>query len=212
MPRLAASLLLCCLAVTAAAAEIAGTTPIRRVEVLMEGGLALPLGDLAADFESTEHGLGAETGYTLGLRLRIFLHEGLSVAPNFTYVEFGDYDGYDANAIPFKILVTNLRYGLDFHYLTPGSERTLRPFVGAGAAIVRNKYHEEIRADDTTFDAARNSFVWSLQAGVRLQDWEVTLQYDINHFTTPAFDAYGQEQSYNWNNLVLRAGFILPRL
>lgn len=212
MPRLAALLAVFCLIGIAAGAQTAAEAPFRRAEVLMEGGLAVPLGDLAASYESTERGMGAELGYALGLRLRIYVSRTLSLAPAFAYVEFGDYDGYDAEEVPFKIRTSVLRYGLDFLYLAPGGEGSFRPCLGAGVAAVRNKYHQEIRADDTVYDAARNAFAWSVQAGVRLQDWELVLQYESNRFTTPAFDASGEDQDFNWSNLVVRVGYVLPRL
>jgi len=195
-----------------AGAQTADGTGDRRAEVVLEGGVVSPLGDLAAGYLNTERGMGQEPGYTLGLRVRLYAHRNLTLAPTFAYVEFGDYDGYDAGGKPFSIQTSLLRYGLDVCWIATGGERTVRPFAGVGAAVVRNKYGEEFTATETVFDAGRNAFTWSLQSGFRILDWEVTFQYEFDRFTTPAFHASGEDLSLSWNNLIVRVGLVLPRL
>lgn len=184
----------------------------RRVEVVMEGGLALPGGNLGAELFSEDAALGAETGYMLGLRVRFYLSRGLTVAPAFAYTEFGDYDGLDTGGDVFTIVCRTLRYGVDFVYIKPGPFKRVRPFVGLGAALVRNKYREEYLGDETFYKASLNSFAWSVQAGLRWRDWEVSVDYELNRFSTARFLPTGGEVDYDWSHVVLRFGFALPRI
>jgi len=193
------------------AEEPAAYDPVfRRLEVIMEGGLAIPLGDLSANPDHTLEGMGAELGYTLGVRLRFFLNQSLTVAPCFSYTEFGDHDGTIGDQI-YRINTRVLRYGLDLVYITPGGHKTLRPFVGIGGAFVRNKYREENETLETFYEAGVNGLTWSLMAGVRLANWDLTLQYDANKFQTTQFIYPPEDLDYDWTNLSLRVGYILPR-
>jgi hypothetical protein len=148
----------------------------------------------------------------LGLRTRFFLNRSWTLAPSFNFTQFGDHDGFTASGDKLKITASVLRYGLDLVYLAPGSHRSLRPFVGGGAAFVHNKYHEDIDEETAIYDASVNALSWSVVAGLRLQDWELSLQYDINRFSTPLFYPTGEDLDYNWNSVLLRIGYVLPRI
>jgi len=182
----------------------------RRLEIVMEGGLAIPLGDLPDSPENTLEGMGAELGYTLGVRLRFFLNKSLTLAPSFTYTEFGDHDGYIGSEI-YHINSRILRYGLDLVYVAPGGHNTIRPFVGIGGAFVRNKYREENETLETFYEAGVNGISWAILAGFRLANWDLTFHYDLNKFTTSQFIYPPEDLDYNWTNLSLRIGYILPR-
>ena len=214
--------------VTVAAAEDA-----HRVEVLIEGGMALPLGtmvgvnELAAgdDGGLAERVMGAETGYTVGLRTRFFLDGAFSLAPSFTFVEFGDYDGYDTAGESYKIKNSLLRYGLDAQVLAAGGDRDVRPFFGVGAAVVRNRYRKDFVADEVFYEEGYNTFSWSLETGARWRDWELTLHYEGNSFTNDTFGVVSdrtddgdtvyiissEDREHHWNTLILRVGYRLPQ-
>jgi hypothetical protein len=184
----------------------------RQGEVQIESGLAQPLGDLAAGYAHTRRGMGAELGYYLGLRLRFYPERYLMVTPSFAYVEFGDHDGVDAGGDPFLIKAAVLRYGLDVCYLAPAGAGPVRPFVGAGLAIARNKYREEFPEAATEYRASVGALIGSLVAGVRAGDWECALQYDFNRFTSSRFFFAAEPLSYRWHSLLLRVGYTLPRI
>ncbi len=196
-------------AATTGAAGPAATD--RHGEVQIETGLALPLGDLGAGFARTRSGMGAEMGYHLGLRLRFYLTDWLVAAPSFAYVEFGDHDGVNAADQRFTVQATALRYGLDALYRAPGAANRFRPYLGGGLAFVRNKFREEFLDPATSYQADVYALVGSLQAGVRLSDWDLALQYDINRFTTSLVTFDGEPLRYHWHSLLLRIGYTLPR-
>jgi hypothetical protein len=184
----------------------------RRVEVLMEGGLTLPQGNLGAEFLSEEGALGAENGFMLGLRVRFYLSPRFSLAPAFSYTEYGDYDGLDVNGDSFTILARVLRYGLDALYMTPGRRNSLRPFAGVGVAVVRNKYREEFAADELVYAAGLNDLAWSAQLGLRWRDWELSVDYEVNRFSTARFLPAAREVDYDWSRVMIRLAYALPRI
>ena len=183
-----------------------------RVEVLMEGGLALPVGNLGAELLSEDAAMGGEAGFMLGLRVRIYLSRVFSLAPVFSYTEFGDYDGRDANDEVFTILARVLRYGVDATFIKPGSFKRVRPYVGAGAAFVRNKYSEESVEAETFYADGLNGIAWSLQAGLRWRDWELAAEYQRNTFSTARFLPTGIVADYDWSQVTVRVAYALPRL
>ncbi len=184
----------------------------RRFEVLMEGGLAVPTGNLGAEFLSEEAALGADNGFMLGIRVRFYLSKSFTVAPVLAYTEFGDYDGRTADDEVFTILTRIIRYGLDFAWMKPGRRGQIRPFLGAGGAFVRNKYREDYIDEETFYDAALNGFTMSAQAGARWRDWELALEYQRNTFSTALFLNTGVAVDYDWSHVLLRVGVALPSI
>jgi len=195
---------------TGGAALPRGPETFDRLEVLLEAGLVEPLGDLGAGFATTDHGMGAELGWSAGVRTRIYLTGRLTVEPSFTYVEIGDYDGINADGSTFFVRPTLLRYGLDLGWVGPGTHGQVRPVAGLGAAVVRNRYHDEAPDDETFYEAGVNNLAWSLRAGVRWQDLELSLQYEFNRFRTGQFAADLRDRDHDWNHLVVRLGYRLP--
>lgn len=186
--------------------------PVHQGEVLLEGGLALPLGDLGAGFANTQRGMGAERGFLIGLRLNFYPERRLILSPSFHYLEFGDHDGTDALGDRFSIQALGLRYGLDLLYLVPDRGQRVRPFLGAGAAILRNKYHEIYEGEEATeYKATVHSLAWSLQMGARIGSLDVALIYEVNRFETSKLSFSGERLPYHWHSLLLRAGYTLPR-
>ena len=181
------------------------------LEVVLEGGVAVPLGDLGAGFTNTDHGMGAELGYALGVRTRFYVLPTLAVAPSFTYVEFGDHDGVDALGETFKIRPSVLRYGADVCWVAPGTRDQVRPLAGLGFAVLRNRYRDEDPGEETFYEAAANNLAVSLRAGLRWNDFELTMQYEINRFRTGRFTADLMERELDWDHVVVRLGYVLPR-
>ena len=181
----------------------------RRVEVLMEAGLALPQGDLAAPADTTLQGFGAGSGYLLGLRTRIFLSPGFALAPYLSYTEFkqAEVDFYGREVL---IKARVISFGLDATYVKPGPRTRVRPLLAAGVALSRDKYRDEDVDDETFYKASANVLTWSLTAGLRWRDWELAAIYQLNLVSTARFYPTGEPQDYDWNHLVVRLGYVLP--
>jgi hypothetical protein len=181
------------------------------LEVVLEGGAVAPLGDLAAGFTNTDHGMGAELGYALGVRTRFYLTRALTVAPSFTYVELGDHDGLTPAGERFKVVPSILRYGIDLCWVSPGERGQVRLLAGLGLAVLRNRYRDEVPDEETFYEAAVNSIAPSLRAGLRWQDLELSLQYEFDRFATGRFTADLRERDFTWDHVVVRLGYVLPR-
>jgi hypothetical protein len=218
MPRRAAPLLLLLVLVSlvpVVAAQEAGDADLgdstyRRAEVFMEAGAAFPRGHLDNDFPTTNQGYGADTGFQLGVRVRFYLNRSFSLAPVVSYTEFGAYEGATADGDEFLVQAKVIRYGADFAWIMPGGWTSIRPILGAGAAFVRNKYYEEFIDDETFYKAGVNNLAWSLLVGLRWRAWELSLDVQINEFSTSLFFPTAEPYDYVWNHLVLRLGYALP--
>jgi hypothetical protein len=216
LPLILAILLACAPAAPAIApaTATAGEEPAgpeRQGEVQIEAGLVWPLGDLAAGYAQTRRGMGAELGHQLGLRVRFYPGRRLVLSPSFAYLEFGDHDGLDADGEPFRIQASVLRYGLDLCYLAPPSAGRVRPYLGAGLAVARNKYREEFAGGAAVYGADVNALIGSLIAGVRAGSWDCSLQYDLNRFTSSRLSFAGEPLPYRWHSVAVKLGYTLPR-
>jgi hypothetical protein len=187
-------------------------------EVLLEGGLALPLGNLGAGFRHTETGMGAEQGYRLGIRTRFALGGGLSLAPVLAFTEFGDLDGVDdttgktvATGVKFKVRGSTLRYGLDLAWLAPPDASPWRAYAAAGVGLAQHRYLEDLPEEEISYDDSIYAFAWMLSVGVRGDDFEVALEYHASRFETGRFFRTLADAEYVWNHAVLRVGYVLPR-
>ena len=103
--------------------------------VLLEGGWAVPLGDLADGLDAPQ-GAGSRPGFELGLRWRFALTPAWSLAPSFHYLGYGDATGlgvdYEENLSP-----TSLFYGLEL--MLKSTRDGSRPFVGLTPAVVHRR-------------------------------------------------------------------------
>lgn len=220
MPR--ALVLVLCLVIACTAAALAADEPDRSadpgLEVLMETGMVMPLGNLGAGLPHTPTGMGAERGYRAGLRGRYIAPSGLTISPVFSFSEFGDYDGlYDESGKTggfnqkYKVQASVIRYGLDVGYLSPGSADQWRVLLAAGVAVVNNRYREELVDDEYVYTASVVSPGWMLSAGVRRGPMEIALEYHASRFETDQFFLETVDGEYVWNHLILRGGWMLPR-
>lgn len=183
-------------------------------EFVLEGGLVQPAGDQADDFWTTETGFDAGLGYQLGVRVRQFVGEDFSVAPAFHWTSFGAADGvgdFGADGrLGYRLETSVIRYGLDLQmYLgEPGGDA--RPFVTGGLALLHNRYRDEVEGGDP-FETSVNSPGFSLGGGLRLDNLELSAEYNWNRFTTGNLSADGLDLDYNWDYLVVRVGVALGR-
>lgn len=183
----------------------------RRVEILMEAGLALPQGDLSAPADTTFQGFGASSGYLLGLRTRIYLSPGFALAPYLSYTEFkeAEVEFYGRETL---IQTKVINVGLDATYVKPGPDTRVRPLLAAGVALTRDMYRDEDVEDETFYKANVNLLTWSLTAGLRWRDWELSAYYQFNQVDTARFYPTGESRDYDWNHVVVRLGYVLPAI
>jgi hypothetical protein len=188
------------------------------VEILLEGGVAFPYGDLGDDWFGTLKGAGAETGYEIGGRVRYFFSPELALAPAFHFVDFGDFASVAEDLGPFEVSTSVLRYGMDLQYFFPtrgrmGRRHAVRPFLNAGAGLYNNRYRDEVHETDqalTFYETSINSYGVALRGGMRVGDFEWSIIYHINRFDTVRLSDTGFKEDYNWDFLIVRAGFAFP--
>jgi hypothetical protein len=210
-----------CVMVALALTLMVGTSVDARrapeVEVLLEGGVAFPYGDLGDDYFGTEFGSGAETGYEIGGRVRYFFSPEMALAPAFHFTDFGNFVGIAEGLGAFEISTSVIRYGMDLQYFLPTryqrSRHQVRPFLNAGAGLYRNRYRDELEETDLEFsfyEASINTFGVTLGGGLRIGDFEWSVIYHVNRFETVRLSDTGLKENYNWDFLVMRAGFAFP--
>ena len=182
-----------------------------RASLILEGGLAQPLGDLGDNYLGTAKGFGAETGYDLGVRLRAVWPSGWALCPSFHYQDFGDFNDIDNAGDPYTVATSLTSYGLDLQHFweTPGS--TLQPFVSAGLALHHNRYRDETHGNDPSFyETAANALAVVLGAGLKVDVFEISASYAVDRFETARLSTSGRRASYDWDTLSLRVGIELP--
>ncbi|MEZ4389134.1 MAG: hypothetical protein R3D98_16435 [Candidatus Krumholzibacteriia bacterium] len=219
MPTLALAATTATTATTGAAtAPVHDASADPGLEVMFDTGAALPLGDLGAGLPHTPTGLGAESGYRLGGRVRYLARGGFFLSPSFTYTEFGDHDGFDDRSgktdgfgQKFKVRAASIRYGVDLGYLSPGTPRSWRMLAAVGVAAVQQRYHEELVADETVYEASLYDLEWLASVGVRHGALELALEYHGSRFRTVRFLYTGTPADYDWAYAALRLSYALPR-
>jgi hypothetical protein len=179
-------------------------------QVVVEFGYVNPYGDLADDFSTTEKGFGIKSGIEMGFRWRYYLSGSLSISPSFHFVDYKNYSGENDEIGAYRIKPTTLLYGLELLFFLMDEDTTLRPFVGGSAAICRNRTEGYWKTWDKAFDASVNSLGFGLRAGVQVLGFEFSAVYNVNRFETWRFFNTGYEENYDWDNLVIRAGWIIP--
>jgi hypothetical protein len=148
-------------------------------QFVLEGGAALPYGDLGDDFVGTLKGLGADTGYELGARFRYFATSTLSVGPSFHYADFGDWEGLFDDGAAYALRTSLYRYGLDVQQFFGTDRAALRPYVTVGGALIHNRY-EDWDQDFGTFRTASTNLALSAGAGLALGPMELSAVWNYN--------------------------------
>ena len=85
-----------------------------------------------------------------------------------------------------------------------------RCFLAAGIGLYRNRvqgfYQDYIEAIDKSVSTLGASFRW----GVQIIGFELSLVYNINRFNTWQFHQSDYRERYNWDNLEVRVGWLIP--
>ena len=191
----------------AAAAAVEDPVPPGGGRVLLEGGWAAPLGDLADGLDETALGSGSRPGFELGLRWRFALAPSWSLAPALHFLGYGDATGLGEDGEE-GLSTSTLRLGLEL--LVASRRWGAQPFAGISPCIMQNRMKGPGKDHVTPIDGSSTGFGLSARAGVRFGDVEVSAVYHLNRFSTYQFFATGQEESYNWDAVVLRFGWLLP--
>ena len=198
-------------AILAAAAVAGPPAAVARpfTEIVLEGGAALPLGDLGDDY-TTPKGFGAGTGYAVGFRFRQQWISGWAVSPSFHYVKFDKFTGHRSDPdTDFETKTSLYRYGFDIEYHFPARRGRPRWYVTFGGAFLRNKLREDYIQDNSYFDDGVNSVAATAGIGVRTGDFEIGVRYTLNRFETLRF--WPGVDSYDWDHLLVTVGVALPR-
>jgi hypothetical protein len=179
------------------------------VEIVLEGGLAEPLGEHADPFGVSE-GLGAGTGYELGLRVRQPLGSMFAVAPTFHYVQFGATSGVadfpEGADLYYEVETSLFRYGLDLQMFMAGRGAAIRPFLTGGVALSHNRYRDSLQYYQD-FRTSMNGPSWSAGFGLKMHAIELTAAYHWNRFDTDNLTARFDVRDYDWDYAILRLGF-----
>jgi hypothetical protein len=182
-----------------------------RSQLVFEAGAAMPLGDLGDDFETTDQGLDAGTGYQLGLRYRYFVVGNLAVSPAFHYSNFGDDKGtYDDNGFArgYEVATSVYRYGVDLQQFFGSADAPLRAYVSAGVALYHNRYWD-LEEGLGTFETASNSLGFAAGAGVVLGPIELSGSYDLDRTSNDDLPSASGADDFNWDQVTARVGFVV---
>ena len=191
----------------AATPVAANVVPEGGGRLLLEGGWAVPLGDLDDGLDATPQGTGARPGFELGLRWRFPLTPSWSVAPSFHFLGYGDATGLGSDG-ESSLAPTSLRYGAELLLMSPRQGN--RPFVGLTPCVVHNRLKGPGKDHLTPVDATSNALGLSARAGVQLGALEISAVYHVNRFRSFGFFFSGIERTYDWDTVVLRFGWHLP--
>jgi len=188
-------------------AEAGGNPPS---QVVFEVGYVRPFGDLADDFFNTELGLGIKEGLELGFRWRYRFSESLSISPSFHFIDYKNFKGENEGIGAYRIKPTTLKYSLELMYLMRSAGSSVRPFVAVNAGIFRNRVEGYWKTFEQAFDSSLNTVGFGGRAGLLVGGFEFSAVYNVNRFDTWRFFNTGYEESYVWDNMVFRVGWIIP--
>lgn len=179
-------------------------------EVQVEGGAAFPRGDLPLDYWESDLGFGATDGYELGFRFRYFMVGGLSISPAFHYIDYKDYVDEDTPYGKLSVRAAVIRYSIDFQYVHGRGRGGLHPVLGLGFSMCRNRFGEEWHDLELSSTESINAPGVEFSIGLRLSEFEATVNYIYNRFDTYRFHDTGYNESYNWDTIIVRLGWAFP--
>ncbi len=208
LSRAGLAFLFCGLALLSGVPAQAGGHPSS--QVVFEVGYVQPHGDLADDFFTTQLGFGIKEGLELGFRWRYRFSESLSISPSFHFVDYRNFSGENEEVGAYRIKPTTLRYSLELMYILLDPDTALRPFIAGSAGIVRNRVEGYWKTWDKAFDSSVNAPFFGLRAGLLVGGFEFSAVYNVNRFDTWRFFNTGYEESYVWDNVVIRVAWIIP--
>ena len=184
-------------------------------QVVLEVGWAGPGGDLGDDFSPaiSELGFGARDGLELGFRWRHHFSTHWSLSPGFHVVDYRNYHSTDPDFGDFSVTATSLRYTLEFMWTGGRPGAGTRPFAALAGGWYRNRVVGLNKNLAEPFDESVNTPGLGLRAGLRVHAFEFCALYSVNRFDTYRFfsgDELTAPVSYDWDNVGLRVGWILP--
>ena len=179
-------------------------------QVVFEIGYVKPHGNLAEDFLTTDKGFGITQGLELGFRWRYRFSENWSISPAFHFTDYKNYSGENEEVGAYRIKPTTLLYDLEFMYVMGGPDTFFRPLLAVSGGISRNRVEGYWKTWDKAFESSVNALTVAARAGLLIKGFEFTAVYNLNRFETWRFFNTGYEEDYDWDNLVLRAGWIIP--
>lgn len=182
-------------------------------QLVFEAGAAVPLGDLADDFETTDQGLEAGTGYELGIRYRYFVAGGFAVSPAFHYTNFEDDQGYyddDGLERGYEVATSVYRYGVDLQQFIGAADSPLRAYLSIGIALYHNRYWDFAEGLGT-FETASNDLGFAGGAGLVFGPIELSGSYDFDRASNDELPSATADDDFNWDHVTARVGFVLAR-
>jgi hypothetical protein len=184
-----------------------------RSQLVVEAGAAMPLGDLGDDFETTAKGLDAKTGYELGVRYRYLVVGHLMISPAFHYTNFGDKQGvYDDNGQNrgYEVATSVYRYGVDFQQFIGAANAPVRAYLSAGIALYHNRYWDFAEGLGT-FETASDNLGVAAGAGLVFGPVELSGSYDFDRTSNDELPSAGGDDTFNWDHVTARVGFVIAR-
>ncbi len=184
-----------------------------RNQLVFEAGAAMPLGDLGDDFETTDKGLDAKTGYELGGRYRYFVAGGLAISPAFHYTNFGDDQGVyedDGQLRGYEVATSVYRYGVDLQQFLGGANAAVRAYLSVGIALYHNRYWDFAEGLGT-FETSSDNLGFATGAGLVFGPIELSGSYDFDRTSNDDLPSAGGDDDFDWDHVTARVGFVLSR-
>lgn len=185
-----------------------------RVRIVLEAGAVRPLGELAADFDPDEGGLGQDNGYEVGVGLRVPVAAAWTLSPAFHYVDFGRHEMEPDEDEPWRTEAISFRTTAEVAWCPPVEHGPLRPLLAVGGGLYRNRvvgYYDDPEVIDTgERDDTVNTFGWYLRWGFRSDAMEVSFLAHRNTVRTWRYFENDSKTKYGWNNLAVRFSYLLP--
>ncbi len=175
--------------------------------LLLEGGWAVPLGDLADGLDETPTGVGARPGFELGVRWRFELSPRWSLGPAVHFLGYGDATGLGADGED-SLAPSALIYSVEA--LVAERDGRARLFAGLAPCMMHRRLSGPGKDHLTKIKDTNTGLGLSARVGVRLGTSEISVVYHLNRFASYGFFAAGSERDYNWDTVVLRFGWLLP--
>ena len=175
--------------------------------LLLEGGWAVPRGDLADGLDATPTGVGARPGFELGVRWRFALSPRWSLGPAVHFLGYGDATGLGADGED-SLAPSALIYSVEA--LVAARDGGARLFAGLAPCVMHRRLAGPGKDHLTRIEDTSTGLGLSARVGVRLGTSEISAVYHLNRFASYGFFASGSERDYDWDTLVLRFGWLLP--
>ncbi len=85
-----------------------------------------------------------------------------------------------------------------------------RPFLALAMGLNRNRVQGFYQDFVAEMDESLNSLGVSFRVGMQIVGFELSLVYNLNRFNTWHFYRSDYRERYNWDNMGLRVGWLVP--